>query len=63
MGVTCEQFLINQVPEVAKKNLIAIHFYDKALLWHRQFVKNIGSVSKIWLSRGGSNAREYEDVF
>ena len=31
----CEQlFLIDQVNEFEKVNLVSIHLYDKALLWH-----------------------------
>ena len=36
----CEQlFLIDQVAEIDKVNLVSIHLYDKALLWHTQFMK------------------------
>ena len=40
----CEQlFLIDQVHELEKVNLVSIHLYDKALLWHTQFIKNQGN--------------------
>ena len=36
----CEQlFLLDQVAEIDKVNLVSIHLYDKALLWHTQFMK------------------------
>ncbi|GJS18308.1 putative mitochondrial protein [Tanacetum coccineum] len=39
----CEQFFIlDQVIEAEKVHLISIHLYDKALLWHTQFLKSQG---------------------
>lgn len=36
----CEQlFMMDQVAEIDKVNLVSIHLYDKALLWHTQFMK------------------------
>ncbi|GJW59213.1 hypothetical protein Tco_0105944 [Tanacetum coccineum] len=39
----CEQFFkVDNVPDENKVNLISIHFYDLALMWHRQFVRFMG---------------------
>ncbi|GJV55960.1 retrotransposon-related protein [Tanacetum coccineum] len=39
----CEQFFVlDQIPDAEKVNLISIHLYDKALLWHSQYLKNQG---------------------
>ncbi|GJT42858.1 retrotransposable element Tf2 [Tanacetum coccineum] len=39
----CEQFFVlDQVTEAEKVHLISIHLYDKALLWHTQFLKSQG---------------------
>ncbi|GJV67266.1 reverse transcriptase [Tanacetum coccineum] len=39
----CEQFFIlDQVIQAEKLHLISIHLYDKALLWHTQFLKSQG---------------------
>ncbi|GJT24874.1 hypothetical protein Tco_0894811 [Tanacetum coccineum] len=35
----CEQFFINTTPEVEKEKITCVHLFDKALLWHRQFLK------------------------
>ncbi|GJS19025.1 reverse transcriptase [Tanacetum coccineum] len=40
----CEKFfLIEQTPEKDKVTLISIYLYDKALLWHSQFVRTHGN--------------------
>ncbi|GJS65454.1 reverse transcriptase [Tanacetum coccineum] len=40
----CDQFfLMEQTPEMDKVTLISIHLYDKALLWHNQFVRIHGN--------------------
>jgi hypothetical protein len=39
----CEQFFkIDNIPEQGKVNLVSIHLFDLALMWHRQFVKFMG---------------------
>ncbi|GJX10249.1 putative mitochondrial protein, partial [Tanacetum coccineum] len=41
---TCKQFfLLEQTPDLDKVTLISIHLYDKALLWHSQFVRAHGA--------------------
>ncbi|GJU93992.1 retrotransposon-related protein [Tanacetum coccineum] len=36
----CEQFfLIDSIAEDQKVRLLSVHLFDKALLWHRQFIK------------------------
>ncbi|GJS60183.1 putative mitochondrial protein [Tanacetum coccineum] len=36
----CEQFfLIDTIPEDQKVRLLSVHLFDKALMWHRQFIK------------------------
>ncbi|GJX62542.1 reverse transcriptase [Tanacetum coccineum] len=40
----CEQFfLLEQTPDLEKVTLISIHLYDKAFLWHSQFVRTNGT--------------------
>nr|GEW64266.1 putative mitochondrial protein [Tanacetum cinerariifolium] len=40
----CEQFfLLEQTSDADKVTLISIHLYDKALFWHRQFVRIHGT--------------------
>ncbi|GKD63927.1 putative mitochondrial protein [Tanacetum coccineum] len=40
----CEQFfLLEQTLDLDKVTLISIHLYDKALLWHSQFVRTHGT--------------------
>ena len=39
----CEQFfLIDNTPEVEKVKIASVHLDEKALLWHRQFVRLVG---------------------
>lgn len=39
----CEQFfLIDNTPEIEKVKIASLHLDDKALLWHRQFVRLVG---------------------
>nr|GEU48888.1 hypothetical protein [Tanacetum cinerariifolium] len=41
----CEQFfMLEQTPELDKVNLVFIHLYDKALLWHSQFIRPHGTI-------------------
>ncbi|GJT65179.1 hypothetical protein Tco_1016659 [Tanacetum coccineum] len=36
----CEQFfIIDVIPDEQKVRLLSVHLFDKALLWHRQFMK------------------------
>nr|GEV14308.1 retrovirus-related Pol polyprotein from transposon 297 family [Tanacetum cinerariifolium] len=37
----CERFfLIDTIPEDLKVRLLSVHLFDKALMWHRQFLKD-----------------------
>ena len=39
----CEQFFkVDNVPDESKVNLISIHLYDVALMWHRNIIRLIG---------------------
>ncbi|GKD58214.1 reverse transcriptase [Tanacetum coccineum] len=39
----CDQFfLIDNTPNEEKVKIVSVHLYDKALLWHRQFISNNG---------------------
>ena len=39
----CEQFfLLDNIPDEQKVRLISMQLYDKAMLWHRQFIKLYG---------------------
>ncbi|GKC72762.1 transposon ty3-I gag-pol polyprotein [Tanacetum coccineum] len=39
----CEQFFkVDNIAEESKANLVSIHLFDLALMWHRQFVKFMG---------------------
>ncbi|GKE21329.1 hypothetical protein Tco_1432841 [Tanacetum coccineum] len=39
----CDQFFaVDNTPEGEKVKIVSVHLDDKALLWHRQFVKIIG---------------------
>ena len=41
----CEQFFaIDNIPDDQKVRLISVHLFDKALLWHRQFVRLHGEL-------------------
>ncbi|GKC86792.1 hypothetical protein Tco_1147441, partial [Tanacetum coccineum] len=40
---SCEQFFkVDNVPDENKVNLMYIHLYDLALIWHRQFIRFVG---------------------
>ncbi|GKB01764.1 hypothetical protein Tco_0829808 [Tanacetum coccineum] len=53
----CDQFFVmKQTPEMDNVPLISIHLYDKALLWHSQFVRIHGNNCE-------TTAKEYEDAF
>ncbi|GJU07857.1 glycoside hydrolase, catalytic domain-containing protein [Tanacetum coccineum] len=60
-------FVLNQVIDAEKVNIISIHLYDKALLWHSQYIKNHrGFVSwevykEAMLARFGSVVKISED--
>ncbi|GJS27840.1 hypothetical protein Tco_0853547 [Tanacetum coccineum] len=38
----CEQFFIDNTPKVKKEKIIFVHLFDKAFIWHRQFLKTNG---------------------
>ena len=41
----CEQFFaIDNIPDDQKVRLISVHLFDKALLWHRQFIRLHGEL-------------------
>nr|GEZ32305.1 hypothetical protein [Tanacetum cinerariifolium] len=52
-------FLINTIPEDQKIRLLSVHLFDKALIWHRQFLK----VHELKNVKYDSNAKEYQDKF
>ncbi|GJY04844.1 putative mitochondrial protein [Tanacetum coccineum] len=60
----CEQFFkVDNVPDEQKVPLISIHLFDIALMWHRQFMRLLGSDTVPWLVYRGAIMQRFGNSF
>ncbi|GJY39911.1 retrotransposon-related protein [Tanacetum coccineum] len=60
----CEQFFkVDNVPDDQKVPLISIHLFDIALMWHRQFMRLLGSDTVPWLVYRGTIMQRFGNSF
>ncbi|GJZ17220.1 putative mitochondrial protein [Tanacetum coccineum] len=60
----CQQFFkVDNVPDEQKVPLISIHLFDIALMWHRQFMRLLGSDTVPWLVYRGAIMQRFGNSF
>nr|GEU80029.1 retrotransposon-related protein [Tanacetum cinerariifolium] len=60
----CEQFFkVDNVPDEQNVLLISIHLFDIDLMWHRQFIRLLGSDNVPWLVYKGAIMQRFDNSF